>query len=79
MNLTESNHVNKTVERARIIGLRFVYRDKNASIRTPQTQLPVMAKARLCAQAYDEPLAKAGLIKVAAATVASIFRIFFSL
>jgi len=69
MSLAESNLVNRTVERARIIGLRFVYRDKNASIRTPQTPLPVMAKARLCAQAYDEPLAKAGLIKVDAPTV----------
>ena len=28
-----------------------------------------MARARLCAQAYDEPLAKAGLVKVDAPTV----------
>ena len=69
MTLKESQDVNETVDKARIIGLRFVYRDKNASIRTPQIDLPVNAKARLCAQAYDEPLAKAGLIKVDAPTI----------
>ena len=67
--LQESKEVNREVEPARIIGLRFVYRDKNASVRTPQVDLPVKAKARLCAQAWNEPLAKAGLIKVDAPTV----------
>jgi len=67
--LKESQEVQRTIDPARIIGLRFVYRDKNASIRTPQTDLPVKAKARLCAQAWNEPLAKAGLIKVDAPTV----------
>ena len=62
MSLKESQHVLQTVDPARIIGLRFVYRDKNASIRTPQEPLPVKAKARLCAQAFNEPLARAGLI-----------------
>ena len=49
--------------------LRSVYRDKNASIRTPQTWLPVKAKARLCAQGFTEPLAKAGLVKLDSPTV----------
>ena len=53
----------------RFINLRFVYRDKNASIRTPQTWLPVKAKARLCAQGFTEPLAKAGLVKLDSPTV----------
>ena len=65
----ESRNIEATVDPARIINLRFVYRDKNASVRTPQVPLPVRAKARLCAQAWNEPLAKAGLIKVDAPTV----------
>ena len=64
MTPAESRKAMQTVEPSRIIGLRFVYRDKNASVRTPQTPLPVKAKARLCAQAFNEPLARAGLIKV---------------
>ena len=66
--LDESKRINDTVDAARIIGLRFVYRDKNASVRTPQAPLPVKAKARLYAQAYEEPLAKAGLVKVDSST-----------
>ena len=58
LNLEETREVMKSVEKDRIIGLRFVYRDKNASVRTPQVHLPILAKARLCAQAFDEPLAK---------------------
>ena len=53
----------------RIIRLRFVYRDKNASVRTPQMPLPVKAKARLCAQASKEPLAMQGLLKLDSPTV----------
>ena len=47
----------------------FAYRDEDVSVLTPQVPLPVKAKARLCAQAFDEPLAKAGLIKVDSPTV----------
>ena len=53
----------------RFINLRFVYRDKNASIRTPQVWLPVKAKARICAQGFTEPMAKAGLVKLDSPTV----------
>ncbi len=57
---------------SRIINLRFVYRDKNASIRTPQVWLPVKAKARMCAQGFTEPLARAGLVKLDSPTVQRI-------
>ena len=53
----------------RIIRLRFVYRDKNASLRTPQMPLPIKAKARLCAQASREPLAMMGQLKLDSPTV----------
>ena len=65
----ESSQVKKTTDPRRIIGLRFVYRDKNASIRTPQAPLPIKAKARLCAQAFNEPLAREGLVKVDSPTI----------
>ena len=65
----ESEKVRQTTDPRRIIRLRFVYRDKNSSIRTPQTPLPIKAKARLCAQASGEPLAQAGLIKLDSPTV----------
>merc|ERR1712020_421213 len=65
----ESASIRRTTDPRRIIRLRFVYRDKNSSIRTPQTPLPVKAKARLCAQASGEPLAQAGLIKLDSPTV----------
>jgi len=61
--------VYKHTDPSRFINLRFVYRDKNASIRTPQTYLPVKAKARMCAQGFSEPLAKAGLVKLDSPTV----------
>ena len=65
----EAQHLRETVHPSRIIRIRFVYRDKNASIRTPQVELLVNAKARLCAQAFKEPLAKEGLRKVDSSTV----------
>ena len=61
--------VYKYTDPSRIINTRFVYRDKNASIRTPQTWLPIKAKARICAQGFSEPLAKAGLVKLDSPTV----------
>ena len=59
----------ETIDPRRIIQLRFVYRDKNASIRTPQNKLPIKAKARLCAQASREPLAMEGKLKLDSPTV----------
>ena len=70
--LADSRLIEKQYDKSRIIGLRFVYRDKNASIRTPQSPLPLRAKARLCAQAFNEPLARAGVIKVDSPTVQRI-------
>ena len=61
-----------SIDPRRIINLRFVYRDKNSSIRTPQVPLPVRAKARLCAQASREPLAAQGALKLDSPTVQRI-------
>ena len=49
----------KVVGRERILGSRFVYRDKNSSIRTPQRPLPVAPKARLCSWGRIAPTAPA--------------------
>ena len=65
----EAKQVRASTDPRRIINLRFVYRDKNASIRTPQSNLPVKAKARLCAQASMEPTALAGMAKLDSPTV----------
>ena len=43
----EARRIREMTDPQRIISLRFVYRDKNASVRTPQLDLPVKAKARL--------------------------------
>jgi len=65
----EAQKLRKEFDPKRIITLRFVYRDKNASIRTPQVWLDVKAKARLCAQGSREPLAMAGMAKLDSPTV----------
>ena len=65
----DAKHLRETVERNSIINIRFVYRDKNASIRTPQMHLPIAAKARLCAQGSREPMSLAGAIKLDSPTV----------
>ena len=68
----EAKQLRKTVPSSRIISLRFVYRDKNASIRTPQHHLPVKAKARLCAQGSREPMSLNGMVKLDSPTVQRI-------
>ena len=65
----EAQDIRKVTSHSIIIRLRFVYRDKNSALRTPQMPLPVAAKARLCAQASHELLAKQGLIKLDSPTV----------
>lgn len=60
----ESVGVRQQIHRSRLIRLRFVYRDKNASVRTPLNDVPLKAKARLCAQASREPLALDGMLKL---------------
>ncbi len=53
--LRESRPIEQKFDKSHIIGLRFVYRDKNASTRTPQSPLPVKAKARVSAKGwYDQ-------------------------
>ena len=73
----DAKQVIATTDPRRIINLRFVYRDKNASIRTPQTPLPVRAKARLCAQASREPTAMEGLAKLDSPTVQRVGMMIF--
>ena len=65
----EVTDIYRDTDRDRFINLRFVYCDKNASVRTPQVWLPVKAKARICAQGFSEPLARAGLVKLDSPTV----------
>ena len=65
----EADVIRRTVDPKRIVKLRFVYRDKNAPLRTKQLPLPVKAKARLCAQASREPMAKNGVLKLDSPTV----------
>ena len=55
--------------KGRILRSRFVYRDKNASIRTPQRYVPVKAKARLTVGGQNCPDCAAGKIRTDAPTV----------
>ena len=66
---SEARQIKSATDPRRIINLRFAYRDKNASIRTPQSNLPVKAKARLCALASLEPTALRGMAKLDSPTV----------
>jgi len=68
----EVKDVYKETDPARIINLRFVYRDTNASVRTPQVYLLVHAKARMRAQDFTEPLAEARLVKLDSPTVQQV-------
>ena len=68
----ETRRLRAGIDKRRLIRLRFVYRDKNSSMRTAQTPLPVNAKARLCAQASREPSAMQGLVKLDSPTVQRI-------
>mmetsp|Transcript_55091 Transcript_55091/g.123685 ORF Transcript_55091/g.123685 Transcript_55091/m.123685 type:complete len:701 (+) Transcript_55091:3-2105(+) len=69
LTMEESMQVRATVPRERILPSDMKYRDKNASFRTPQNQLPVRAKARLCVAGQHEPDARRGLSKTDAPTV----------
>ena len=72
LTLEETESVETNEDPCRILRLRFVYRDKNAAIRTPKHPLPVRAKARLCAQGSREPLALEGRLKPDSPTVQRI-------
>ena len=54
----------------RVLRSRFVYRDKNASLRTLQRDLEVAAKARLCLQGQNCPDNAKGLLKTDAPCIA---------
>jgi hypothetical protein len=68
----EARTIKDSIDKRRLIRLRFVYRDKNAGLRTEHTPLPVKAKERLCAQGSNEPLAMAGEVRLDAPTVQRI-------
>ena len=59
----ESKKVLYTVGKERVIASIVVYRDKNASIRTPQRELPAKAKARLVVMGQNCPDYATGRIK----------------
>ena len=65
----EAEKLRRHTDSRRIIRWRFVCRDKDASIRTPQMPLPVKARARMCAQASRETLDMSGAIKLDSPTV----------
>ena len=65
----ETAEVRRTVHKSRILRSRFVYRDKNASLRTPQKPLPVKAKARLVVAGQNCPDCASGKVRVDAPTI----------
>jgi len=65
----ETAKVRRTVRRERVLRSRYALRDKNASVRTPQNNLPIKAKARLVIAGQDCPDAMMGLLKTDAPTV----------
>ncbi|CAK0825609.1 unnamed protein product [Prorocentrum cordatum] len=64
-----SQEVLWTVDRSRILGSDMKLKDKNAALRTPENDLPLKAKARLCVQGQHDPDAKLGTVKTDAPTV----------
>ena len=65
----ETAEVRRTVDKSRILRSRYVHRDKNSSLRTPQRPLPVKAKARLVVAGQNCPDCASGKIRVDAPTV----------
>ena len=65
----ESERIRATVDRKRILRSRFVYRDKHSSLRTPQRDLPVKAKARLRLAGQHCPDCATGRVRTDASTV----------
>ena len=56
-------------DKSRFLPSRFVFRDKNASIRTEANPVPVKAKARLCAGGHRDPDLQTGALRTDAPTV----------
>ena len=65
----EARKLRCKISKGRILRSRFVYRDKNTSIRTPQRFVPVKAKARLAVGGQNCPDCAAGKIRTDAPTV----------
>ena len=65
----ESDAVRKTVDPKRILPSRYVYRDKNAPLRSETNNLPVKAKARLCVGGHMDPRLSQGELRTDAPTV----------
>ena len=57
------------VKASLILPSRFVYRDKNAPLRTDKHPLPVKAKARLCVGGHMDPRLAQGDLRTDAPTV----------
>ncbi|CAK0903821.1 unnamed protein product, partial [Prorocentrum cordatum] len=69
LTIEESEAVRGRVKADLILPSRFVYRDKNAPLRTDKHPLPVKAKARLCVGGHMDPRLAQGDLRTDAPTV----------
>ena len=69
LTIEESEAVRGMVKTNLILPSRFVYRDKNAPLRTDKHPLPVKAKARLCVGGHMDPRLAQGDLRTDAPTV----------
>ncbi|CAK0836144.1 unnamed protein product [Prorocentrum cordatum] len=69
LSIEESEAIRGMVKPSLILPSRFVYRDKNAPLRTDKHPLPVKAKARLCVGGHMDPRLAQGDLRTDAPTV----------
>ncbi|CAK0891483.1 unnamed protein product [Prorocentrum cordatum] len=69
LSVEESEAIRGMAKPGLILPSRFVYRDKNAPLRTDKHPLPVKAKARLCAGGHMDPRLAQGDLRTDAPTV----------
>ncbi|CAK0836030.1 unnamed protein product [Prorocentrum cordatum] len=69
LSIEESEAIRGMIKPSLILPSRFVYRDKNAPLRTDKHPLPVKAKARLCVGGHMDPRLAQGDLRTDAPTV----------
>ncbi|CAK0846224.1 unnamed protein product, partial [Prorocentrum cordatum] len=69
LSIEESEAIRGMIKPSLILPSRFVYRDKNAPLRTDKHPLPVKAKARLCVGGHMDPRLAQGDLRADAPTV----------
>ncbi|CAK0890787.1 unnamed protein product, partial [Prorocentrum cordatum] len=69
LSIEESEAIRSMIKPSLILPSRFVYRDKNAPLRTDKHPLPVKAKARLCVGGHMDPRLAQGDLWTGAPTV----------